>query len=81
LLPDMLVFREMQALLGHISRIMEDDKLASEGRESAIKVKCMEFLDKVNADDPARGRLATRIRNEIYETLQMEEKYHLEPKS
>lgn len=81
LLPDMLVFREMQALLGHISRIIEDDKLTSDGRDFAIKAKCTEFLDKINAEDLARGKLATRIRNEIYDTLQLEEEYHLEPKS
>lgn len=85
LLPDMLVFREMQALLRDTSAILGDDKgkpeaFTVDGRDSAIKDRCSMFLDNMNANDPARGALAMRIRNEVYKTLKLGEEEHLQPK-
>ncbi|KAJ5175767.1 uncharacterized protein N7482_001644 [Penicillium canariense] len=84
LLPDMLVFREMQALLEDINRIQGIDQenlqeLRDDDR-SAIKARCSLFLDRITANDPARETLALRIRNEVYETLRLSENYRLEHK-
>ncbi|KAJ5890341.1 uncharacterized protein N7473_006569 [Penicillium subrubescens] len=79
LLPDMLVFREMQALLRDISQILGHDKedsdpLAVTVRALDIKDRCLRFVDKVKTEDSARGPLAMRIYDEIYnQTLNLGE--------
>ncbi|KAF3385484.1 hypothetical protein F1880_001729 [Penicillium rolfsii] len=77
LLPDMPVFREMQALLRDISRILghdkeESDPSAATDRAYEIKERCLRFIDKIQAEDPARAPLAMRIYDEIYnQTLKL----------
>ncbi|CEJ54964.1 hypothetical protein PMG11_01250 [Penicillium brasilianum] len=86
LLPDMLVFEEMQLLLADISQILGDYKEiprpfpAEDSRSSAIKVRCTMFVDNIKAKDPGRKDLAQRIRKEVYTTLNLSQEDILEPK-
>ncbi|KAJ5388957.1 uncharacterized protein N7496_000025 [Penicillium cataractarum] len=74
LLPDMLVFREMQLLLADISQILGDYKeipkpFPKDSRKLAITTKCEMFVHNIKAKDSGRENLALRIGKEIYKTL------------
>jgi hypothetical protein len=72
LLPPMEVFKEMQVLLAKINKMQEDGTLTSAAHDSPhpdIVLKCGEFLQEVCRKDSKQFLLATRIRDEVYQTL------------